>query len=132
METKELILNKTKIKSNLKKNIEIEVDKTNIKGFEPGKMIFKSIDVDTWKDIMELLSDNIDADAQLLYWQCKSPNIKDENFLRQNKCSLLQGEDPTEIINKIFDKEKIVEICNLLIKESVLLKEDAEIKGVKR
>ncbi len=98
-------------KDEFKKNdkpIEIEVDGLGI-------FKFKKITASEFKDIVD--SDSENKDAELLYYQCIEPNVKDKDFLQRMGAT----SEPDMVFEKFLQPSEMSQISGIILKESKII-----------
>ncbi len=98
-------------KDEFKKNdkpIEIEVDGLGI-------FKFKKITASEFKDIVD--SDSENKDAELLYYQCIEPNVKDKDFLQRMGAT----SEPDMVFEKFLQPSEMSKISEIILKESKII-----------
>lgn len=98
-------------KDEFKKNdkpIEIEVDGLGI-------FKFKKLTASEFKDIVD--SDSENKDAELLYYQCIEPNVKDKDFLQRMGAT----SEPDMVFEKFLQLSEMSQISGIILKESKII-----------
>lgn len=107
----EKIFRKKQENEEFKKNnklIEIEIK-------ELGTFKFNRMTSEEFKDIRDSSSSN--KDAELLYYQCTEPNIKDKVFLEKMEATA----EPDMVFEKFLQPSEISQIASIILKESKLI-----------
>lgn len=123
----ELIKKRIEIKNSLKKHIKIEIKEFKELELGDGVAEFRPLSVIEWE---ELQKKEIDADKELIYNTCVSPNLKDDRLLKAFNCSLEDGREPVEIVDELLSPGTQASICEVIILKSKLYKEDGMSKLV--
>lgn len=100
--------NSKRIKENERRKIKIHVNELG------GDMIFNLVSSKEFVDMLE--EDYHNKDALLIYNSCVEPNLKNEKFIKEMGCNA----DPYDVVEKILTQATILEISEMILKESEL------------
>ena len=118
----EKIFRKKQENEEFKKNdkpIEIEVEGIGI-------FKFKKMTASEFKDIRD--SDSENKDAELLYYQCIEPNVRDKEFLEKMDAT----SEPDMVFEKFLQPSEISQITGIILKESKIILNTVQlVKAVK-